>query len=294
MASRATGHSLRGPMTPVVGGIGLARYTGDVGKAERIDAPANVGEDDSLRAKIVGAAMWVPGLAWLVPMMGTMIGLQTVLSPERLDPVNRLYTRGQIWATGTRLRNVVDPRVDPATPYLFCANHTNLLDHATFYAGTPHFKQGVELEEHFRLPVYGWFMRQRGTIPVKKRAGSARRALEELAAGIEQEVARGHSLLVFPEGTRTLDGRVGRFQSGIFRIAIQLGLPVVPTAAAGMFEVMRKGSYRISPGRAVTVYFDAPIETTGLSSKDAPALAKRVRDQVAARVDATGGTGPSS
>lgn len=231
----------------------------------------------------VSAGLWTAGLAWMIPMMLGMMGLATIVHPKRYDRLSRLYCRGQVALTGSRWRAVVDPAVDPQQPYLFAQNHVNLLDHVTLYPATPHFKQGLELESHFRIPVYGWFMRSRGTIPV--RPGKQGQS-PEIMDRMRREVAAGHSILAFPEGTRTIDGRVGPFRRGVFYIARDLGIPVAPVAVTGMYDVLRKGSARMRPGQQVTVYVDAPIETAGLSDDDIPALAERVRATVARRVDA--------
>jgi 1-acyl-sn-glycerol-3-phosphate acyltransferase len=231
----------------------------------------------------LGAGLWAAGIAWIVPMMGLQIVMHRLVGPDNMQWLERLYTRGQVALTGSRWRAHVDPAIDPKRPYMFFQNHVNNLDHCTMYAATPHFKQGVELEEHFRYPVYGAFMRSRGTLPVTR--GSPRHFIR-LREQMRDELARGHSLLVFPEGTRTLTGRLGEFQVGVFRIAIELQAPIVPVTVTGMYRVMRKGSLLIRPGYDVTVYCDAPIETEGMRRKDIPQLMAAVRAVMAARVDA--------
>ena len=235
--------------------------------------------------KLVGLAMWGPGITWLTSMMSTLMLVQRFVPSDRVDWLTRIYTRGQVFVSGTRVRTVVHPSVDPARVYMFAQNHVNMLDHCTCYTATPHFKQGIELKSHFNIPVYGWFMRQRGTIPIERDA-SPKDAYRSLSEHMRREVERGHSLLVFPEGTRTLTGRVGPFQGGVFRIAHSMGLPIVPVTITGMFEVMRKGEPYINPGHEVTVYVDEPIETKGMPKGKLPELTERVRSLIAARVDA--------
>lgn len=248
-----------------------------------VPAPAPVVlPPDTLRDHLLSSVMWGLGVSWLVPMMGLQMALYRVVSPRKLQWLERLYTRGQVALTGSRWRAVVDPAIDPARPYVFFQNHVNHLDHCTMYCATPHFKQGVELEDHFRYPVYGRYMRSRGTIPVRR--GDAAQ-LRQLVTRMRGELAIGGSLLVFPEGTRTLTGQLGEFQPGVFRIVQQLGAPIVPVTVTGMYRVMRKGSYLIRPGHAVTVYCDAPIETAGLSRRDVPELMQRVRAVMQARLD---------
>jgi 1-acyl-sn-glycerol-3-phosphate acyltransferase len=232
---------------------------------------------------VVSAALWGAGLAWLAPMMGLQMLLHRTLGPDRMQWVERLYTRGQIALTGSRWRAVVDPAIDPSTPYMFFQNHTNHLDHCAMYAATPHFKQGVELEEHFRYPIYGAFMRSRGTLPVHR---NSPRDFMQLREQMRAELLSGHSLLVFPEGTRTLTGLLGPLQQGVFRIALEISAPIVPVTVTGMYRVMRKGSLLIRPGHQVTVYCDAPIATTGMKRRDLPELVESVRRVMAARLDA--------
>jgi len=232
--------------------------------------------------RAVSVGLWTSGLGWLVPMMTGMFALSMVVPPRRTDWLNRLYCLGQMKAVGARWRAVVDPSVDPERPYLFAQNHVNLLDHVSLYPATPHFKQGLELESHFKIPVYGWFMKARGTIGV--RSGKQGQT-PEIMANMRSEVARGHSILAFPEGTRTLDGRVGPFRKGVFYIARDLGIPVVPVSVTGMYSVLRKGSAIMRPGD-VTVYVDAPIETAGVPDAEIGELAEAVRRVMEARVDA--------
>ena len=181
----------------------------------------------------VALALWTLGVLWLVPMLLVLMILGWVLPQERLEWLSRLYCRGQVWLTWTRWRAVIDASVDPGRPYLFVQNHVNLLDHVTMYPATPHFKQGMELESHFSIPFYGWFMKSRGTIGVRRGAGTQGR--EALREAMRAQVVEGRSILGFPEGTRTLDGRVGTFRKGLFLLARDLELPVVPVAVTGMY-----------------------------------------------------------
>lgn len=239
--------------------------------------PATTG----LFRKALGLATWGPGLSFLTTMMGTLMVVQRFVPSDRIEWLTRIYTRGQLTVIGTRVKYVVHPEIDPQRTYMFAQNHVNMLDHCTMYAGTSHFKQGMELASHFELPFYGWFMKQRGTIPVFKDKNGRARLLDS----VRSEVARGHSILVFPEGTRTRNGRVGPFKSGLLRIAHALELPIIPVAVTGMFEVMRKGEPYIHPGLRVTVYLERPVETKGVPVNELPRLVQEVQRTVAKRVD---------
>jgi 1-acyl-sn-glycerol-3-phosphate acyltransferase len=115
--------------------------------------------------------------------------------------------------------------------------------------------------------------------------GSARHFIA-LRDQMGSELERGHSLLVFPEGTRTVTGQLGDYQSGVFRIAVELQAPIIPVTVTGMYRVMRKGSLLIRPGYDVHVYCDAPIETKGMRRSDIPRLMAAVREVMQRRLDA--------
>lgn len=232
---------------------------------------------------VISAAMWGVGLGWLALCLPPLTALQRRVAADRLEPLTRVYTRGQVALTLCRFRAEVDPLVRPDRRYLFVQNHVNVLDHATAYATTPHFKQGMELASHFDLPLYGPFMRARGTLPVDR---DDPRALLTLRRRMREELDRGHSLLAFPEGTRTRDGRVGPFHEGLFHLARHLEVEIVPVALCGMSRVLRTGSRRFRPFQNVSVHVLAPEPTAGLPRAEVPALTARVRDRIAALVDA--------
>lgn len=245
--------------------------------------PAASFERPTLAERLTSVGLWGIGASYLAMAMPTMAVLSAVRGSDQIEWLNRWYCRTQIRLAGVPWRAVVDPAVDPETPYMFAQNHTNLLDHVWIYEATSHFKQGLELEAHFKIPVYGWFMKVRGTIPV--RSGKEGQTPEVLAR-MRREIAEGHSILAFPEGHRTTTGRLMPFRRGVFFIARDLGLPIVPTTVTGAFDVMRKGSLVLRPKHEVTVFCDAPVETRGLPDSAIPELADHVRSVMARRIDA--------
>jgi 1-acyl-sn-glycerol-3-phosphate acyltransferase len=240
-------------------------------------------EEPTWRARVASAFIWVLAGGFLVVMLPVLTILHRVFGADRIQFLERFYARTQLALTFNRRVQHVHPDVDPATQYIFIQNHSSHLDHVALYTATPHFKQGIELETHFDYPFYGWFMKARGTIPVPRdRQG----ALDVLRRAVRVEVDNGRSILGFPEGHRTLTGRVGKFYDGIFRVAVELGVPVVPVAVTGLYDVLHKGSWVIHPGNTVTVFVERPISTKELATEDIGALRDAVRDVIAARVDA--------
>ncbi len=235
-----------------------------------------------LREHARSLAAWSVGLPFLATALPAITVACATLGVDRTLEAQRWYAGLQLRLTGSRWRAVVSPKVDPKRAYMFAHNHTNHYDFILMHNATPHYKQGLELESHFEIPFYGWFMKARGGIPVKPGKEGQSPAV---MAHMRREIAKGHSILVFPEGHRTLDGRVGPFRKGTFFIARDLGLPVCPVAVTGAYDLMRKGSMMIHPGQELTVYVDDPVETAGLPDSAIPELAEHVRSAVAERVD---------
>lgn len=237
----------------------------------------------ALRDKLISAACWTTGVSWIIPLTSVMTAAHHLVGADRIDGLSRVFCHGMVkTATMSRWQAHVHPAVRNDEQYVFAQNHINHFDFVSMYPATPHFKQGIELESHFKYPVYGWFMKSRGTIPVPAERSERLAAVEQ---GMRDEVARGHSILAFPEGTRTLNGRVGPFRSGIFVAARNLGLKVIPTTVTGMYSAMRKGSLVIRPFQKIDVWIDEPVDFAGVSDEALPAKIDEVRNAIVARVD---------
>ncbi len=178
--------------------------------------------------------------------------------------------------TRSRVRPVYDPAFDRARSSVFCFNHVNVLDAHTACATIPQPFVGLMLAWHFKIPGYGWMMKATHGIPVHPGSGRT----ESLVREAKARAAAGLSILVFPEAHRTLDGSVGPYKRGMFFMARSAGMPMVPVAVRGMYEVNRKGSLLIAPGD-VSVYVGPQLETTGLDDDAIAALAERVQRAVA-------------
>lgn len=237
----------------------------------------------SFATKAASVVLWGQSLAFLALATPPLTALNRRFGATRVDPLTRAYTRTQVALTLCRFQTHVHPDVKPDQTYLFVQNHVNVLDYCTMYVSTPHVKQGMELLSHFRIPFYGPFMESRGTIPMEPgSAASARAVLRRM----KEEVAAGRSLLAFPEGTRSRDGRVHPFQTGIFQMARSLGVPVVPIAVTGMSDVLCTGSWIMRPFQQVHVHALAPIPTAGLDRAGADALAATCEALIREKVDA--------
>jgi len=169
-------------------------------------------------------------------------------------------------------------RVPPGRSYLFVANHQSFYDIPIVFWHVPFDLRIVAKASLGGFPFIGGHLRRTGHVLVDRRSPGLRTFRQ-----VEGLMKAGRSLLVFPEGTRSPDGRLGRFRRGIFLLAIETGLPVVPMALRGSRHVMRKGRLMTCPGDVVLEVFE-PIPVSGLTRADAEPLAERVRAIVLAAV----------
>jgi 1-acyl-sn-glycerol-3-phosphate acyltransferase len=131
-----------------------------------------------------------------------------------------------------------------------------------------------------RFPFLGWHLSRTGHLLVDR---------ENPGASIVKKMARlirgSRSLIVFPEGTRSATGALGRFKGGTFLVAVDAGLPIVPVSISGSRHVMLKGRLMTCPGE-VTMTIHDPIPTEGIGRDGVRATADRVRAIIATAVDA--------
>jgi 1-acyl-sn-glycerol-3-phosphate acyltransferase len=224
---------------------------------------------------------WLVSAAFFFPVCCFLVLLGIFVDPRKNDGAQRLLCRITMKAAGARIIVRRAPGFDASRTCFLLINHVNLFDPFVLYATVPQFFRGLELESHFRIPVYGWMMKRFGNVPVPdvNRPADLKRMWRLTRAALDS----GVSLAVFPEGQRTRDGRVGPFKDGVFRMAVQFGTPIVPVSLAGAFEFNKKTSWLIRPG-TVTVYLHDVIETKDLRKEDVPALRERVHAIVAGPV----------
>ena len=178
-------------------------------------------------------------------------------------------------------------RLQPGRTYVFVSNHQSIYDIPVIFASLPFQLRIIAKASLGRLPFLGWHLRRSGHLLVDRSRPDRIRILRRWKA----LVGEGLSLIVFPEGTRSADGRIGAFKAGSFLLAIEAGLPIVPLTVSGSRGVMTKGRLTTRPGR-VRLLVHEPIPTDGLGVEDARALASRVRGIVEAPLAGAGAPAP--
>ena len=188
----------------------------------------------------------------------------------------RTWSRLILKTTGVTIDVKGLERLVPGKTYVFVANHQSIYDIPILFWSLPYQLRIIAKESLGNFPFLGWHLRRTGHMLVDR----SRPDRAKIFGWASRLTSNGLSLIVFPEGTRSRDGRVARFKGGSFYLALEAGLPVVPLSVIGSRHVMLKGRLATYPGRTRLVVHE-PIDTSGLSGADARDFAERVRAIIA-------------
>jgi 1-acyl-sn-glycerol-3-phosphate acyltransferase len=192
----------------------------------------------------------------------------------------RTWSRLILGTTGVHVTVRGLERLVPGRTYVFVANHQSIYDIPILFWSLPYQLRIIAKASLGRFPFLGWHLRRTGHMLVNRR----RPDREAIFGWASRLTAQGLSLIVFPEGTRSRSGRVGRFKRGSFYLALAGGLPVVPISVVGSRHVMLKGRLATYPGRVRVVVHD-PIDTSALADVDPAVFAERVKAVIAPAVE---------
>lgn len=202
-----------------------------------------------------------------------LIGAALIRHPHRPGGIYDRSARdfGTSLMRSSRVKAVVQGRehLDPNRPCVYIVNHSSFIDIWALLEELPGTVRFVFKAELTRVPVLGQALLAARHIRINRQSRSAAFAAYDEAA---KSVQAGISAIVFPEGTRSPDGKLTAFKKGPFVLAIAAGVPVVPILIEGAFELMPGGALYPRPG-TVTLRVGAPIQTTGMSYHDRDRLA---------------------
>lgn len=165
--------------------------------------------------------------------------------------------------------------LEPGRNYIFMSNHVSNLDPPVLIPSIPGRCSVLVKKELFRVPVLGTGMKLAELVPVDR--GDRDAAIESMQAGIGV-LRKGLHMVIYPEGTRSSDGRLLAFKKGPFHLAMDSGVPVVPVTMLGTYEMWPRTRFALRRGTA-TVVFHAPLNPQEFTDREA--LANAVRDVIA-------------
>ncbi|HYU36183.1 MAG TPA: lysophospholipid acyltransferase family protein [Thermoanaerobaculia bacterium] len=213
-------------------------------------------------------------------LLGTLAILGSWVPPRGnwMFAIARLWSMLLLRASLVRVEVRQESALAPDSSYVFLANHQSLFDIPVLLSTVPRQVRMMAKRSLFRVPIFGWALAAGGFIPIDR--GDRSTARQSFAAAMAR-IRGGTSILLFPEGTRSLSDTLLPFQRGGFLLALKTGLPIVPVGIRGTRAIQRKGTWTIRPASVVVTY-GTPIDAAAYGVRRKRELIAEVRRQVAA------------
>ncbi len=218
-------------------------------------------------------------IIWII-FATIVLGMIAIISSFFSKQGNAPHIIGRFWGKSilfvSRIKVTVKgiSNIDPSKSYIFMPNHQSNFDIPVLIGCIPAQFRWLAKAELFKIPLFGRAMRGCGYISIdRSNRKSAFKSLEKAA----ETIRNGASVLIFPEGTRSLDGKIRDFKKGGFVLTVDSGVSIIPVILHGTWSIMPKSSLRIMPGN-VTLEILPPIETTEYTRKTKDDLMDKVRN----------------
>jgi 1-acyl-sn-glycerol-3-phosphate acyltransferase len=201
---------------------------------------------------------------------------------------NNVHKVARIWGSillkisSTKVQVIGPENVLHGKPQIFMANHQSDFDILISLAYIPGQFRWIAKKELFAIPVFGQAMKSAGYIEIDRQNHEKAMQSLDLAA---LRIREGKSVMTFPEGTRSRDGEIKAFKQGLFYLAIQSGVPIVPISIIGSGAIMPKRSLKVKPGK-ITLVIDKPISVKGYTLENRQELINKVRQVIMKNYDA--------
>jgi 1-acyl-sn-glycerol-3-phosphate acyltransferase len=216
-------------------------------------------------------------VAATIPLASATLAVAAVRSNARLiDGIIRLWAWSCVYAGGIDLVTEGTEIIDRKQRYILIANHYSYFDIPCIFAAIPQPIRFMAKISLFKIPIFGWAIGRAGFIPIDRQ--NRRTAVKSFELAVDR-IRKGNTVVVFPEEGRSRTREMRPFQRGGFLLALRSGLPILPVAIDGTYEVFPAGAKRVTPGR-VTIRVGTPIVTEGLTVREKDRLLQESRRQI--------------
>lgn len=225
---------------------------------------------------VISAYLWIVAVLYFLLFLVFALIVSFSISPERYNPwlkqMLRLFFK-VLWIP-VEVEGVEN--IDPNRTYLYMANHVSLFDIPLLGGYLPGFVRGVEAVRQHRWPLYGWVMGRLGNIPIERRdihgsIGTMRQTIRVIQGG--------RSMIILPEGHRTLDGQLRQFKKLPFFLAKQIEGEIIPIGLSGLFTLKNKGSWFINQ-TTIKIKFGRMIPVETIKTLSTHDLRELVREKI--------------
>ena len=227
---------------------------------------------------IFNAAIWTSFFG----LLGIFASIFESNKGKTLGQCARLWGKFILFFTGVRYSVKGLNNLDPKGPYIFACNHASGYDVPLAFAGLPYWLISIAKIELKSVFILGWVMKTAGHIFVDRK--KSENAIASLEKSKKSLINNPRSILLFPEGTRTMDGELGFFKRGGLMLSMDTGIPIVPIGLVGTFEMLKKGTWSFK-NQPLEIRIGNPIHPKTFSNDSKNSLAKYVKSQVQALLD---------
>jgi len=190
--------------------------------------------------------------------------------------LSKYFSGGVLWLSGIKLEVTGLDNFDKNKTYVFVSNHSSQYDIVVLQKTIPNRMAMIFKKELAKIPFFGWQLAMGPYVMIdRENYEKALKSIEEAKQKMEKQ---NISIVVFAEGTRSKTGDIQPFKRGAFRLATQVGYPIIPTAIVGSNKIMPKGTFKIRRG-TIKVHFEKPIQSEGnVTRQEEIDLMNKVRD----------------
>jgi len=194
------------------------------------------------------------------------------------------WARGILRVCGIKVRVKGQENIGPQVSQIYMTNHQSYFDIFALLAYVPVDFKFIVKQELMRIPIFGFSMRRAGYIGIERE--DPRKSIRSINEAVEK-IRNGASVVIFPEGTRSVDGRLQSFKRGGFSLALKSGCDIVPVTISNSYRIVPKGSLKINKG-AFNIHIGRPISVKGYNRKNVRQLMDRVRDSILSQMEGNG------
>ena len=192
--------------------------------------------------------------------------------------ISKIFSGGILWISRIKLEVTGFENIDKDKTYVFVSNHSSQYDIVVLQKTIPNRMAMIFKKELAKIPFFGWQLAMGPYVMIDR--DNYEKAMQSIEEAKEKMKKQSISIVVFAEGTRSKTGEIQAFKRGAFRLATQVGYPIIPTTVVGSNKIMPKGTYKLKRG-TIKVHFDKPIQSEGVKTRQEEIdLMNRVREIV--------------
>jgi 1-acyl-sn-glycerol-3-phosphate acyltransferase len=230
---------------------------------------------------LISIYCWVTGILYFLSLCFLSLILTLFIPHEKLDPFIKWGCRVLFKLLRIKVTVEGSEHIKRGKTYLFMANHVSGFDVPLLQGFIPVFVRGIEAKHHFKVPIFGWLLRRVGNIPMdRKNIHASIRSIGKASSRLSDQ----KSIVILPEGHRTLDGNLMPFKRLPFFLAKKAGVDIIPMGLSGLFTMNRKGSWHIQPTE-LKIKFGSPIPVQDIERLSVDDLSLVTKNHIEALIE---------